>query len=1263
MKESKTTFAYFVEHMTEPSFEKVRNISCDFVKRLSSDLVDALFDQLNRGIEILDSEPLLQMYFYSYGQMHAEKMMYAFKQLSPYIKSAKKIDIIDYGCGQGLATICYHDFLKDYNLKQQVRTIILIEPSALALSRAELLCNHFFPEATITAIQKDFDELLEDEIRIGADCPTLHLFSNILDIESFEIPLLANKIKASCQGDNDFVLVSPLQSASRIGRLTEFVEYLGIDYYFKKYLDKQQLREDKDWTCCAILCSTRNREFAAINVEDIHQKVKKFFNDVTLWCDKESTKAILDEVRICAENGDAGCMNVMGLFYRKGIFVEKNIKEAFTWFKLAAEYGFPEAIRNLALMYARGHGVDKNTSLAIEIINRIKECNAPLYYLSLGEIEKIAGSLEAASENFKIAAELGNTRAKYFYGTNLLKGKYYEKNIKSGIKYIRSAARNNIAPACLLLARCYEKGFTEGGIEQSNTLAVKNYKYAAKNGSVKAMKRLAELYKNGILGVSKNQKQSFKWYLISAEKGDNDAAFYVALSYANGNGIDKNYIEAVKWYKIAADHGSSAAMNNLAICYENGHGVEKDEEKAFSLYLKSAEAGSITAANNVSACYQKGTGVRINPQQALFWKEKAAEGGKSVAQGKLAEWYFKGYGTSRNYEKALFWYIKSKLNKLNKEENCICIENTFDFITHKANDGNALFQYLLAKCHDYGVFVPKDHTLSMTWYEKSAANGFVESVIKLRGIDSISTEVTNEEKAEGVKDNYGVLYSQDGKKVLSCTYVHCKSYAIRKGTRIICDGAFKNQRIEQLLIPASVVAIGHNPFASDPYYHDNKIVIKNESPCFFVEDEALYTKDGSTIIAYWGKQKQFIIPDHVIHVANGCFSNSRNLEKIFVPQGVESIGCNAFEDCYSLKSLDLPKSVKHIGESAFWGCEALEEIWSLGSIRTIEPKTFEGCNIKHVHFPSCLVSIMDNAFNSNSELLNIDLPDTLETIGNYAFAYCHKLERINLGDSVKYIGDFCFYRCAIKEVRLPASLIDFGIRPFDKVKNIITRHDGQYKAEMGMLINRKNKKLEHYYGDCLSVRLKGIKSISPLAFYESNIEEVILCNEITSLPEYAFYNSQNLINIELSENLRSIEKGSFYGCSKLCNISIPKSVQKVNSSAFGRCVSLERIELKGIATNISESIIAYDDYDTLPSGYHSSYHSYNVPMGSTTDELIVDSNNIPDEELFEESLKCIKIVVPKSAKNKYAFNSVRHSKWEHHEMDRRFEIIETDYEC
>lgn len=1250
MKESKTTFAYIVEHMSEPSFEKIRNISYDFVHKLPSELVDELFEQLNRGVELLDSEPLLHMYFYCYGQMHTEKLTYAFKQLSLYIKSAEKIDIVDYGCGQGLATMCYHDFIKDCNLQQQVRSITLIEPSALALSRAELLCNRFFPEATIIAIQKGFDELLEDEIRIDADCPTLHLFSNILDVETYDIAPLADKIKTSCQGDNEFVIVSPMQNVRRMSRIKEFVNILGANLYFGKYLDKQQLREDKDWTCCAMLCSTRNKELAVINIEDVHQKAKEIFDDVTLWYDKESTKAIFDEVRICAENGDAKCMNIMGLFYKNGIFVEKCNNEAFAWFKLAAEYGYTRAVRNLSLMYARGNGIEKNMSLAIETLNKIKECDAPIYYLSLGEIEKIAGSHKVAFKNFRIAAELGSASAKYFCGTYFLKGEYCDKNIKLGIKNIKSAAKDGNASACLLLASYYEKGFKEGNINQSNTLALKNYKTAAKKRSVKAQIKLAEIYKNGTFGVPKNLKESFKWYLIAAKNGDYNAAFYVALSYANGTGIAQNYSEAVTWYRIAANHGSISAINNLAVCYENGRGVEKNEEKAFSLYLKAAEAGGLIAANNVSVCYQKGIGTEINPQQALLWKEKAADGGNSKVQGKLAEWYFKGYGTARCYEKALFWFIKSKLYN---EENIANLDNLFDFINNKANEGNALFQYLLAKCYTYGVFVPKDLLLSIRWYEKSAANGFVESLIKLRRINSISTEATKEEKNIGEKDEHGVLYSEDGKKVLSCSFVHCKSYNIRKGTRIICDGAFNNQCIERLVIPSSIIAIGDNPFLSDPYYHNTKIAIENQSQNYIINEDALYTKDGSTIVAYWGEQKQFTIPENVIHIANKCFSNARHLETIFVPEGVESIGCKAFEDCYSLKSLDLPKSVKFIGESAFWGCEALEEIWSLGSISTIEPNTFEGCNLKYVHFPSCLVSIMDNAFNSNDKLRNIDLPDTLERIGNHAFAYCSNLKRINLGDSLKFIGDFCFYQCAVQEVRLPSSLIKLGTRPFDKVTNIITRDDCQYKAERGMLINQSTKNLECYFGDSSSITLKDVKSISPLAFYDSKVVEVILSNDITSLPEYAFYNSQNLINLRLSEGLELINTGAFYGCKNLRNISIPKTVQNVNSAAFCKCVSLERIELKGTMTNISESIIEYRYYEHFPSAYH----SHHILMGSTISDF--DLNYKPNVESF----KCITIVVPKSTKHKYTFKPVYHLDLEKREMNRRFEIIENDENC
>lgn len=228
-----------------------------------------------------------------------------------------------------------------------------------------------------------------------------------------------------------------------------------------------------------------------------------------------------------------------------------------------------------------------------------------------------------------------------------------------------------------------------------------------------------------------------------------------------------------------------------------------------------------------------------------------------------------------------------------------------------------------------------------------------------------------------------------------------------------------------------------------------------------------------------------------------------------------------------------------------------------------------------------------------------------------------------------------------------------GIRPFDKIKNIITGYNGHFKAEKGMLINQITKNLECYFGDSSFISLEGISSISPLAFYESGVVEVVIPKDIISLSEYVFYNSKNLTNIKLSEGLEFFGIGSFWGCRNLRSISIPKSVHEIKSAAFGRCVSLERIEFNGLSTNASESIFEYQDSDLFPSAYH----SHCMTMGSFIEEL--DLNYKPDVESF----KCITIVVPKSTKNKYTFKPITHLSWSEREMDRRFKIIENDESC
>ena len=65
-----------------------------------------------------------------------------------------------------MASICYHDFIKDVNPAQEISRVTLIEPSEMALSRASLLCSHFYPNAEIVTVNKDFENLSEKDIEL-----------------------------------------------------------------------------------------------------------------------------------------------------------------------------------------------------------------------------------------------------------------------------------------------------------------------------------------------------------------------------------------------------------------------------------------------------------------------------------------------------------------------------------------------------------------------------------------------------------------------------------------------------------------------------------------------------------------------------------------------------------------------------------------------------------------------------------------------------------------------------------------------------------------------------------------------------------------------------------------------------------------------------------------------------------------------------------------------------------------------------------------
>jgi hypothetical protein len=134
------------------SFREVRQIS--YTKHQSNPRKDEVYRSLLRGVKVLETEEELFAYLNSYGNMHYEKLIEAFKVL-PKAHLDQETNIIDWGCGQAMASMTYFDFLNQKGIKQPIRNLTLIEPSEIALKRASLHVKKFNQTIEINTINKD----------------------------------------------------------------------------------------------------------------------------------------------------------------------------------------------------------------------------------------------------------------------------------------------------------------------------------------------------------------------------------------------------------------------------------------------------------------------------------------------------------------------------------------------------------------------------------------------------------------------------------------------------------------------------------------------------------------------------------------------------------------------------------------------------------------------------------------------------------------------------------------------------------------------------------------------------------------------------------------------------------------------------------------------------------------------------------------------------------------------------------------------------
>ena len=426
-----------------------------------------------------------------------------------------------------------------------------------------------------------------------------------------------------------------------------------------------------------------------------------------------------------------------------------------------------------------------------------------------------------------------------------------------------------------------------------------------------------------------------------------------------------------------------------------------------------------------------------------------------------------------------------------------------------------------------------------------------EKPILPQTIEDLSTKATDEELREAFIDEWGVKYSKDGRKLLKAPQKLDGIYSIRKGTKIICEEAFRWSKfigcdsLTDIVILDRVTRIWEFAFGG----------------CESLTD--------------------IVLPEGVTSIGDRAFHNCSALSSIVIPDSVTSIGESAFKNCISLKSFEIPSSVTSIGFVAFSGCKSLSSLvipasvvnlngnpfcgW-YGELKCLSPYfiydnkvLFDKDKSKIIAFrdkdttlyviPDGVTSIGDGAFWGCTSLTSLVIPESVTSIGDYAFVGCDSLTDIVIPDRVTRIGEFAFGGCeSLTDIVLPEGVTSIGGSAF---KNCISLTDIVIPDSVTSIGNGT-------FWDCSSlskiVLPEGVTSIGERAFDGCrSLTDIVLPDCVTSVGEYAFHYCFSLTGIVIPDSVTSIGSGAFYDCKSLKSLVIPNSVTSIGDGAFWGC--------------------------------------------------------------------------------------------------------------
>ena len=377
-----------------------------------------------------------------------------------------------------------------------------------------------------------------------------------------------------------------------------------------------------------------------------------------------------------AQMGHSGAQNHLGVDYKTGEGVAKDLKKAIYWYQKAIDQNNPKAMWNLAQLYKKGDGVAKDEKKYVSLLLRAAGLGHSNSQNSVGLLYQkgigVAKNIEEAIKWYNAAADQGNEKAVYNLGLLYYNGTGVPRDLVKAREYWQKAVdmgdestRKDLEEVEKLLGLEGKTVKEEPQKAAPETVpAEEPQKAAPAEEPKKAEPEAAPAEEKPALpadvlyaqGVELFQKGDWTAALPLIEKaaqmGYSDAQNHLGVDYERGEGVPKDAQKAAYWYQKAADQNNPKALWNLGKLYKDGKGVPKDEKKGAELIMAAAQLGNAGAQNTLGILYEEGIGVAQNIEEAIKWYKASDEQGRSYAAYNLGLIYLQGTGVPQDLRMA-----------------------------------------------------------------------------------------------------------------------------------------------------------------------------------------------------------------------------------------------------------------------------------------------------------------------------------------------------------------------------------------------------------------------------------------------------------------------------------------------------------------------------------------------------------------------------------------------------------------------------------